>query len=140
MIVAPDAQWSAVARGYRHALIVAAVLGVAALAVAFAMGTPIAGGFVCVGLGLGGYNSRRLWNETTKLRGDEQNPRHYMVMTSARRLGLVTLIAFLVAIAYRGVGWTVFVGLVAFQFVMMGLLLGPLRRVVSTHGAPPVTP
>jgi hypothetical protein len=131
LIVALDAQWSAVARGYRLALIVAVVLGVGAVGAAFAFGTPIAGGFVCVGLGLGAYNSRRLWTETSKLRGDEENPRKYMVVTSARRLGLVTLIAFLVAIAWRDVGWTVFLGIVVFQLLMMALLARPLKQVVT---------
>jgi hypothetical protein len=135
MIVALDAQWSAVARGYRHALILAGALGLAAVGASFALSEPIAGGFVCVGLGLGAYNSRRLWSETTKLTGDEANPRQYMVFASAKRLGLVTLLAFLIALAYRHVGWTVFVGLVAFQFVLMANLLGPLRRVVAPTSA-----
>jgi len=129
--VALDAQWSAVARGYRHALILAGILGLAAIGASFAAGEPIAGAFVCIGLGLGAYNSRRLWSETTKLKGDEESPRQFMVMASAKRLGLVTLIAFLIALAYRQVGWTVFVGLVVFQFVMMLLLIRPLRHVVS---------
>ena len=129
--MALDAQWSAVARGYRHALILAGILGLAAIGASFAAGEPIAGAFVCIGLGLGAYNSRRLWSETTKLKGDEESPRQFMVMASAKRLGLVTLIAFLIALAYRQVGWTVFVGLVVFQFVMMLLLIRPLRHVVS---------
>jgi predicted lysophospholipase L1 biosynthesis ABC-type transport system permease subunit len=131
MIVALDAQWSAVARGYRHALIVAGVLGLAAVGASVAAGQPIAGLFVCVGLGLGCYNSRRLWSETTKLKGDEENPRQFMVWTSAKRLGLVTLLGFLIALAYRSVGWTVFVGLVVFQLVLMAMLLRPLRQVIT---------
>ena len=129
--MALDAQWSAVARGYRHALIVAGVLGLVAIGASIAAGEPIAGAFVCVGLGLGAYNSRRLWTETSKLKGDEANPKQFMMMASARRLGLVTLIAFLIALAYRQVGWTVFVGLVTFQLLMMLLLIRPLRHVVS---------
>lgn len=140
MIVALDAQWSAVARGYRHALIVAAALGLAALGAAVALGAPIAGGFVCVGLGLGAYNSRRLWTETTKLRGDEPSPRRFMVVTSARRLGLITVIAFLVALAWRDVGWTVFLGIVVFQLLMMALLARPLRDVVTGRARAMVTP
>jgi hypothetical protein len=142
MIVALDAQWSAVARGYRHALIVAGILGLAAIGAAIGLGAPLAGPFVCVGLGLGAYNSRRLWTETTNLTGAEDNPRQFMVVASAKRLGLITLIAFLIALAYRELGWTTFVGLVAFQFVMMTLLLKPLRDVVAPRPAArrPVTP
>jgi hypothetical protein len=140
MIVALDAQWSAVARGYRHALIAAAVLGIAAVAASIAAGQPVAGAFVCAGLGLGGYNSRRLWSETTKLTGQEANPRHFMMVSAARRLGFVTLIAFLVAVAWRSVGWTVFLGLVLFQLLMMAMLLRPLRQLVAPTHRPAVAP
>jgi len=51
--------------------------------------------------------------------------------TSLSRLGLITLFAILVALVYRQDGWAVFVGLVAFQFVMMSMLMKPLRRVIA---------
>jgi hypothetical protein len=129
--VALDAQWSAVARGYRNSLILAAVLGVAAIGVGFALSEPYVGPFVCVGLALGGYNARKLWSETTSLTGDEQNARALMVKTSAARLGIITIFAVLVALVYRQDGWAVFVGLVIFQLVMMGLLIKPLRQVIA---------
>jgi hypothetical protein len=134
MIVALDAQWSAVARGYRFALILAAVAGAAAVAAAFAAGYPLAGLFVCVGLGLGGWNSRRLWTDTEKLVDGTKEPGERWsgpaVSASARRLGLITVFAFLVALAYRPLGWTVFVGLVVFQILMVSTVLRPLRRVI----------
>jgi hypothetical protein len=49
---------------------------------------------------------------------------------TAKRLGLITLIAFLVALAYRPLGWTVFIGLLVFQVVLMAMLARPLSRVV----------
>src|SRR5205823_1002900 len=45
--VALDAQWSAVARGYRNALILAAVLGLIAIGAGFAVGEPYIGPFIC---------------------------------------------------------------------------------------------
>jgi hypothetical protein len=129
--VALDAQWSAVARGYRNALILAAVLGVVAIGAGFAAHEPYVGPFICIGLALGGYNARKLWSETTSLDGTEQNARTAMMKTSLSRLGIITIFAVLVALVYRQDGWAVFVGLVIFQLVMMSLLIKPLRRVIA---------
>jgi hypothetical protein len=131
--VALDAQWSAVARGYRNALILAAVLGAVSVGVGIVAGEPWSGPFVCVGLALGGYNAHRLWSDTQSVRGDTANPKTAMMKVSLTRLGIITGIAFLIAIAYRRDGWAVFVGLVIFQLVMMSLLLKPLRRVVMPY-------
>lgn len=132
--MALDAQWSAVARGYRYALILAAIVGVAAVVTCALTGHPLAGMFICVGLALGGWNSRRLWTDTEQLVDGTRTPgerwRGPAVTSSARRLGLITLIAFLVALAYRPVGWTVFVGLVLFQVMMVLTVAPPLRRVI----------
>jgi hypothetical protein len=133
--VALDAQWSAVARGYRWALILAGVLGLIAIAVGVSLGYPLAGFFICVGLGLGGWNARRLWTDATKLADGTQKAgerwRGPAVGASARRLGLITVLAFLVAVAYRPLGWTVVLGLVLFQLLMLATVIGPLRRVVT---------
>ncbi|HVU61221.1 MAG TPA: hypothetical protein VG899_06615 [Mycobacteriales bacterium] len=128
--VALDAQWSAVARGYRNALILACALGVVAVVAGFACGRPAIGLFVCVGLGMGGYNARKLWTDTRALNADVANPKTAVMKTSLARLGLITVFAFLVAALWRTNGWGIFVGLVAFQIDMMSLLLKPLRRVV----------
>jgi hypothetical protein len=127
--VALDAQWSAVARGYRNSLIVAAVLGLIAVAVSLLADRPGLGAFVCIGLAMGGYNARKLWTDTQALNVDVQNPKTTVMKTSLARLGLITVFAFLVAALWRTNGWGVFVGLVAFQIEMMSMLLGPLRRV-----------
>jgi predicted membrane protein len=129
--VALDAQWSAVARGYRNVLIIAAALGVAALAGGFAAGRPPIGVFVCIGLGMGAYNARKLWADTQALDAGLSNPKTVVAKTSLARLGLITLFAFLVAALWRNNGWGIFVGLVMFQIAMMSLLMGPLRRVAA---------
>jgi hypothetical protein len=139
-VAALDAQWSAVARGYRNALILAAVLGAVAVGVAVAVGEPWAGPFVCVGLGLGGYNARKLWTDTTSLKPGDANPKGAVMKTSLARLGVITGIALLVAVAYRRDGWAVFVGLVIFQLVMMAMLMKPLRRVVAPAQSSVVAP
>jgi hypothetical protein len=132
--VALDAQWSAVARGYRLALVLAGLVGVAALTVCALTGYPLAGFFITIGLGLGSWNSRRLWTDTEKLVDGTQKAgekwRGPAVAASAKRLGLITIFAFLVALAYRPLGWTVFLGLLVFQVLMVSLLAKPLSRVV----------
>ena len=132
--MALDAQWSAVARGYRLALALAGLVGVAALAVCTLTGYPLAGFFITVGLSLGGWNSRKLWTDTEKLVDGTKTPgekwRGPAAVASAKRLGLITIFAFLVALAYRPLGWTVFLGLLVFQVLMISLLARPLSRVV----------
>ena len=135
--MALDAQWSAVARGYRFALIFAFVLGAAAVIACTLTGYALAGMFICVGLGLGGWNSRRLWSDTEKLVDGSKTAgekwRGPAATASAKRLGLITVIAFLVALAYRPLGWTVFIGLLVFQVVLMAALAKPLSRVVRVQ-------
>jgi hypothetical protein len=135
--VALDAQWSAVARGYRNALIIAAVIGVISIGVGFALGAPYVGPFICIGLFLGGYNARKLWSDTSNFDGSTENARATVMKASLSRLGIITIFAVLVALVYRQYGWAVFVGLVIFQLVMMSLLIRPLRQVSHpvTHSA-----
>jgi hypothetical protein len=132
--VALDAQWSAVARGYRFALIIALLLGVAAMAACALTGYPLAGMFICVGLALGGWNSRKLWTDTEKLVDGSQTAgekwRGPAATASAKRLGMITVFAFLVALAYRPLGWTVFIGLLIFQVLLMSVIARPLTRIV----------
>lgn len=130
-LVALDAQWSAVARGYRNALILSAVFGAAAIGVGFAVDHPGIGPFACLGLGMGAYNARKLWNDTQSLNPEVPNPRGAVMKTSLARLGLITVFAFLIAALWRTNGWAVFAGLVLFQLEMMSLLIGPLRRVAA---------
>ena len=139
--MALDAQWSAVARGYRFALILAAVVGAAAVVVSTVMGPWLAGVFICIGLGLGGWNSRRLWTDTKLLTSGAveagDRVRGPALAASGKRLGLITVLAFLIALAYRPLGWTVFLGLVIFQVVMVVSVLPALKRIVrpSASGA-----
>jgi hypothetical protein len=132
--VALDAQWSAVARGYRFALIIALLLGVAAMAACALTGYPLAGMFICIGLALGGWNSRKLWTDTEKLVDGSQTAgekwRGPAATASAKRLGMITVFAFLVALAYRPLGWTVFIGLLVFQVLLMSVIAKPLTRIV----------
>jgi hypothetical protein len=128
-----EAEWKSVYRHFQLVLVLAAVLGVAAVAVGFVVGHPMGGAFMVIGLGLGTYNARRLWTDTTSLKGEVTDARKQMGVKSLRRLGLVTLLAVLFAIGWRhDDGWAVFLGLVVFQLLMMTMLIKPLRHAVRT--------
>jgi hypothetical protein len=43
---------------------------------------------------------------------------------------MITVFAFLVALAYRPLGWTVFIGLLVFQVLLMSVIAKPLTRIV----------
>lgn len=131
MTVAVDAPWNAVARRYRFTLLFAAVVGVIAIAVTLVLGRPLAGACVCAGLILGGYNARRTWTETNRVAEAGVAGRGPMAFSSLRRLGFVTFVALVVAVLYRPLGWTVFLGLLVFQLVLVASLAGPLRRVIQ---------
>jgi hypothetical protein len=128
-----DVHWGAVARGYRVSLLISGVLAVLALVVCALVGKWEAGVFIVVGLGLGLWNSRRLWADTLKLTDGTaeagESWRGPAVGATARRLGLITLIGILVAIAFQPLGWTVFLGLLAFQLLLMAVVLPSLRKV-----------
>jgi hypothetical protein len=126
-----EAEWKSVYRHFQLVLVIAVALGIAAVAVGFAIGHPMGGAFVVIGLGLGTYNARRLWTDTTSLKGEVTDARKQMGVKSLRRLGLVTLLAVLFAIGWRNDdGWAVFLGLVIFQFLMMSMLIKPIKNAV----------
>lgn len=128
-----EAEWKSVYRHFQLVLAIAAVLAVVAVIVGFAVGHPMGGAFIVIGLILGTYNARRLWTDTTSLKGEITDARKAMGAKSLRRLGLVTLLAFLFAVGWRhDDGWAVFVGLVIFQLVMMTMLIKPLKHAVRT--------
>lgn len=129
-----DAHWGAVARGYRLVLILSVVLAAIAFGITALIGHWLAGIFIAIGLGLGVWNSRKLWADTMKLTDGTavagESWRGPAVGATARRLGLITAAGFLIALAYRPLGWTVFIGLVAFQLLLMAVVLPSLRRVI----------
>ncbi|MHB8339715.1 MAG: hypothetical protein ACYDB7_00875 [Mycobacteriales bacterium] len=124
------ASWHAVARRYRRVLIHSVLLGVVAVIVTALLGHPLAGACICGGLALGGYNSRRLWTETNRIAEAGIGGRRPMATSALRRLAFVTSTALVVALLYRPLGWTAFLGLLAFQALLVADLAAPLRRVI----------
>lgn len=118
------------ATSYRRTLVLAAVLGVAALVVLSVLGYPAVGALLCVGLGLGAWNSSRVQASYPQVLADGELDRRAMTSSTFRRLGAVTFAVVLLAVAFRPVGWSSVLGLAAFQVLLVANTAGPLLREV----------
>jgi hypothetical protein len=119
----------AAARAHRRILLGAAGVGLAGLALASALGHPVAGALLCVGLGLGAWNSFRAQSSLAGFAaGDVGRARRLIAMSVLRRLAVVSAVAIGLAVLFRPDGWTVVVGIAAFQALMIGGTARPLLR------------
>lgn len=120
----------AVDRGYRRALRMAAAGGGIALIALSLSGNVVVGVMIVVGLFLGAWNSRRIFESAPRIAADGGLDRRSVTTSGARRLGYVTLVVVVLAIGLRPVGWTAVIGLAAFQFLLIANTAGPLLREV----------
>lgn len=107
-------------RRYRLTLIACPVAGLTGLIVLSVLGYPIAGIALCVGLFMGFINSRMVIAQAAKFTQMESPNKRALTFAVLQRLGVLTAIALLIAFAFRPQGFTVFIGLAAFQLLMMG--------------------
>lgn len=115
---------------YRRALVMAAAAGALSLALLGVTGQPLAGGLICVGLGLGAWNSLQVREAFPRMVTGGVVDRRTLSVGGLRRLGFVTFVALLLAVGFRPVGWTAAIGLAAFQLLMLANTVGPLLREV----------
>ena len=121
---------NAAARKYNYALIIAAVGGLVSLVVLAFAGLFGAGVLVCVGLALGVVNSQLVQRSLASSVASGEPNRKALTMSMLRRLVMVSAIAFAIALIYQPHGWVVFVGLAAFQLLIMSTVFGGLIREV----------
>jgi hypothetical protein len=121
---------NAAARKYNYALAIAAGGGLASV-VAFGIAGKIDIGILfCVGLGLGVVNSQLVQRSlASSVEAGDPN-RKALTFSMLRRLIVVSIIAFAIAIVYQPHGWVVFAGLAAFQLLIMSTVFGGLIREV----------
>src|SRR5579875_733318 len=117
-----------VGRRYRLVLIACPIAGLTGLIVLSVLGYPVAGAAVCAGLFLGFMNSRLAIAQAAKLTQMENPSKRALTFGVLQRLGVLTVIALLIAFAFRPQGFTVFIGLAAFQLLMMGSTAGVMVR------------
>ncbi len=107
------------AANLRRAIVISAVLGIGGVIVLSMLGHPLMGACGLVGLGLGAINNRLLQRSVLRYAADGQMVRKQFRHGVMGRLGLVTLIAFAIALLLRPDGLAVFVGLGVFQILML---------------------
>jgi hypothetical protein len=121
---------NAAARKYNFALAIAAAGGLASV-VAFGIAGQIDVGILfCVGLALGVVNSQLVQRSLASSVAAGDPNRKALTFSMLRRLIVVSIIAFAIAIAYQPHGWVVFVGLASFQLLIMSTVFGGLIREV----------
>lgn len=119
-----------VRRQFRKTLIVTPIVGGAGLLVASLLGHPAAGALFCAGLALGLINSRLVIGAAVRYAASEDSSKKPVVAGSLKRLGAITLVAFVLAYLFRPEGIATVFGLALFQLIMMGGASGPLMREV----------
>ena len=125
-----DALACAAARKYNYALIIAAVGGLVSLIVlTFPVSSTRAS---CCASASGSVSSTATWSSGRwRRRWPSGEPdRKGLTMSMLRRLVVVSAIAFAIALIYQPHGWVVFVGLAAFQLLIMSTVFGGLIREV----------
>jgi hypothetical protein len=115
-------------RNYRAGLIAAAALGGLSLLVSAVLGHVVVGLLVCVGLGLGVYNSEMLQRSALNLVASGTLDKGAMARSVLRRLAIVTAIALGIAFLYRPEGLAVLLGLAVYQLLSVGSVFGSLYR------------
>jgi hypothetical protein len=107
------------AANLRRSVMVAAGFGALAIVVLALLGHPWAGVFVCVGMALGAVNNALLQRSVARFTRSPQMGRSQFSGRVLIRLGLITLLAFAVALLVRPDGFGVFAGLAGFQVLML---------------------
>ena len=115
-------------RRYRLALIACPVAGLAGLITLGVLGYPVAGAALCAGLFMGFINSRMVIAQAAKFTQTENPGKRALALGVLQRLGALTAIALLIAFAFRPQGFTVLIGLAAFQLLMMGSTASAMVR------------
>lgn len=115
-------------RRYRLVLIVCPFVGLAGLIVLSVLGYPIAGIALCVGLFMGLINSRMVIAQAAKFTSMENPNKRALAFGAIQRLAVLTVIALLIAFAFRPQGFTVLIGLAVFQLLMVGSTASAMMR------------
>jgi hypothetical protein len=79
---------------------------------------------------LGAWNSRQIFSAAPKITASGNVDRRTLTTSGGKRLGYVTLVVIVLAIGLRPVGWTVVLGLAAFQLLLIANTAGPLLHEV----------
>jgi len=118
----------------RRVTIIAACLGAAGLVLAFVAGRLWLGVFAVLGLVLGLLNAVLLRRAAARFAGTENARKSHFALGSLGRLAFISVLALGLAILVRPDGLGVFVGLAAFQLLLVGAALVPMLRELRHSG------
>jgi hypothetical protein len=107
------------AANLRRSALLGAVIGVVGIVVCAVQGHALMGVFGFLGLGLGAYNNKLLQNSVLRYAANETMGKKQFRRGVMARLGLITLLAIGLGFFVRPDGLGVFVGLAAFQILML---------------------
>jgi hypothetical protein len=111
-------------------LLLPALLGAVAIVLTSVLGHPSYGVLITVGLALGAVNGVLAERAASRLQPTDD--KSVVVGGSMRRLGLITVIALVIAVATRPNGWTVLVGLAVYQLMTLAAALGAAAKEART--------
>lgn len=119
----------------RRTALVAAGMGVIALVASFALGYDLFGLGVCLGILMALGNFRLIVRATAKASAlANAGARRPLVMNTLGRLGLISVVALVLAWLVRPFGFGAIVGLALFQFTLLANSLVTLLRDPSMQG------
>lgn len=119
---------AAVVVNLRKPVLIAAGVGVVGLVVCGLIGHIVAGILGIVGLGLGLLNTRLLQKSVAKVISSDNPTKMAVGRTSVPRLMAITALAVALGIFVRPDGIGVFLGLAAFQVIIIGTTLQPVMK------------
>lgn len=111
----------------RRSAIAAAVVGAIGLAACFPLGYGMYAVFGVAGLALGVLNSFMVMKAVTSFAATKPSKGRFAGSVLVR-LGVLTVIAFVLALLFRPYGFGVFVGIAVFQFVAVMSSMVPLIK------------
>lgn len=119
----------------RRTALVAVGLGVLALVVAVVLGSPLFGVGACLGLAMAMVNFRLIARSTARASAVERESHvRPLVTNTLGRLGLISVVALLLAWFVRPLGFGTIVGLAAFQFTLLSNVTVTLLRDPAMRG------
>lgn len=112
----------------RRVSVLAAVLGLAGVIVAFLLGRAWMGAFAVLGLLLGLLNAALVRRSAARFAITDSPRKSTFAVSAMGRIAFITALAFVSVLLVRPDGLGVFIGLAAFQLLMIGVGLVPLLK------------